>query len=88
MREHLDRAGGDDADLLDPDRAAETLRRSAEELDAWHTAGQVGPRPSGRLRTHPRRPGSSLQQWLVTPVYNLVYDPDGRPWRMRVRRTF
>ncbi|MFP5365334.1 MAG: sugar phosphate isomerase/epimerase family protein, partial [Actinomycetes bacterium] len=42
------------ADLLDPDRAGPAMRRAAEELDAWHAAGCVGPRPRGHLRHHPR----------------------------------
>jgi phosphatidylserine/phosphatidylglycerophosphate/cardiolipin synthase-like enzyme len=89
MREHLDRVEGEDADLLDPDRAAHMMRRAAEELDAWHAAGCVGPRPRGHLRHHPRRTGGgTLRRWLTTPVYDLAYDPDGRPWRMRLRRAF
>ena len=48
MREHLTTA--DDALLLDPDTAAETVRRSAAALEAWHAGGRVGPRPPGRLR--------------------------------------
>jgi phosphatidylserine/phosphatidylglycerophosphate/cardiolipin synthase-like enzyme len=89
LREHLDRADGEDADLLDPERAAHTMRRAADELDAWHAAGCVGPRLCGRLRHHPRRAGGgTLRRWLTTPVYDLVYDPDGRPWRMRLSRRF
>ncbi|RBY89232.1 phospholipase D-like domain-containing protein, partial [Blastococcus sp. TF02A-30] len=89
MREHLDRADGDDADLLDPGRAVEAVRRAAADLDAWHAGGRQGPRPPGRLRSHPRRPGGGrLSRWLVTPLYDLAYDPDGRPWRQRGRREF
>jgi phosphatidylserine/phosphatidylglycerophosphate/cardiolipin synthase-like enzyme len=89
MREHLDRRDGDDGDLLDPDRAAEALRRAAAELDAWHAAGCAGPRPHGRLRTHPQRwGGGTLRRWLITPIYGLAYDPDGRSWGMRRRRAF
>ena len=74
MREHLDRADGEDADLLDPERAVHAMRRAADELDGWHAAGCVGPRPRGRLRHHPRRAGGgTLRRWLVTPVYDLVY---------------
>jgi phosphatidylserine/phosphatidylglycerophosphate/cardiolipin synthase-like enzyme len=89
MREHLDRRDGDEADLLEPDAAAEAMRRAADELDDWHATGGVGPRPPGRLRPHPwRSGGGTLRRWLVTPVYNLLYDPDGRPWRMRAHREF
>ncbi|WP_249933143.1 phospholipase D-like domain-containing protein [Blastococcus sp. CCUG 61487] len=89
MREHLGRADGDDLDLLDPDGAAEVTLRAAAELDEWRAAGRTGPRPAGRLRAHPRRGGGGLLlRGLVSPVYDLAYDPDGRPWRMRARRRF
>ncbi|WP_245177360.1 phospholipase D family protein [Geodermatophilus sp. DF01-2] len=88
-REHLGRIDGDDADLLDPDSAVETMRRSADRLDAWHATGCVGSRPVGQLRSHPGRPGGGTwRRRLVRPAYDLVYDPDGRPWRIRLRRTF
>ncbi|MGY2078120.1 MULTISPECIES: phospholipase D family protein [unclassified Blastococcus] len=86
MREHLDRAEGDDADLLHADDAVAAMRRSAAALDAWHDSGRRGPRPTGRLRAHPRRNGPLWKRWLITPVYDAVYDPDGRPWTMRLRR--
>jgi phosphatidylserine/phosphatidylglycerophosphate/cardiolipin synthase-like enzyme len=86
MREHLDRADGDEADLLHPDSAADAMRRSAAELEAWHAGGRQGRRPAGRLRRHPRRHGQAWRRRLIAPVYDLAYDPDGRPWRMRVRR--
>ena len=42
LREHLDRADGDDADLLDPDDAVRAVTAAADALDAWHTGGRVG----------------------------------------------
>jgi phosphatidylserine/phosphatidylglycerophosphate/cardiolipin synthase-like enzyme len=86
MREHLDRAPGDDRDLLDPASAVEAFTAAADALDAWHRDGHAGPRPAGRLRHHhvealPRR----TKMWAV-PVYRLVYDPDGRALRDRVHR--
>ncbi|NMO88354.1 phosphatase domain-containing protein [Actinomycetospora sp. TBRC 11914] len=90
MREHLGRP--DDTDLLDPDRAAETVRARAEALDAWHLGGAEGPRPPGRLRRHV--PGHEQvrltlrRRWLIDPAYRMVLDPDGRPLGARLRRIY
>ena len=86
-REHLDRpAGGSgDADLLDPDGFVAALRESGDRLDAWHEAGRAGPRPPGRLRPHrPEKLPRRTLTWAV-PIYRLVYDPDGRSLRSRLR---
>ncbi|SFC91282.1 phospholipase D family protein [Micromonospora sediminimaris] len=85
LREHLDRdpAGGDDADLIDPDDAVTAITAAAEALQRWYDGGQVGPRPPGRLRPHRAR---HLPWWTrawALPAYRLVYDPDGRPLRAR-----
>ena len=54
-------------------------------LDAWHAAGRAGPRPPGRLRPHnPEQLPLRTELWAV-PIYRLVYDPDGRPLRARLR---
>ncbi len=82
MREHLDCA---DADVLDPDKAVRVMVDAAEALDAWHAGGRTGPRPPGRLRVHqPERLPLHTRIWAV-PMYRLIYDPDGRPWRERRR---
>jgi phosphatidylserine/phosphatidylglycerophosphate/cardiolipin synthase-like enzyme len=89
-REHLDRAadGSEDGDLLDPDRCVAALDASARALDSWHESGRRGPRPPGRLRPHqPERLPLPTRLW-ATPVYRLLDDPDGRPWRMRLKRQF
>lgn len=87
-REHLDRAPGDDAGLLDPDDFVRAVEDAAQTLDAWHAGGRQAPRPPGRLRPHrPERLGALVKLWAV-PVYRLVYDPDGRPLRARVRGTW
>lgn len=83
-REHLDLTG--DTGLLDPDEAAETVRRSAEALDAWYAGGRRGPRPPGRLRPHRVDPSPAWQRWLAVPAYRTVIDPDGRPPRMKLHR--
>jgi hypothetical protein len=47
--------------------------------------GNLAYRPAGRLRRHrPERIRRRTRLWAV-PAYRLVYDPDGRPWRDRVR---
>jgi hypothetical protein len=86
LREHLGRADGDDAELLAPATAAETVRRSAAALEAWHAGGRPGPRPPGRLRPHTVAAPPRWQQVLAGPAYRTVFDPDGRPPRMRLRR--
>jgi phosphatidylserine/phosphatidylglycerophosphate/cardiolipin synthase-like enzyme len=89
-REHLDRAsdGSEDDDLVDPDRFVAALNRSAEALDAWHEGGRRGPRPRGRLRMHrPERLPRLTRLW-ATPLYRIVDDPDGRPIRLRLSRSF
>jgi phosphatidylserine/phosphatidylglycerophosphate/cardiolipin synthase-like enzyme len=85
LREHLDRLAGEDTDLVDPDAAVRAADAVANALDAWHAGGRVGPRPPGRLRHHrPERLGLLTKLWAV-PAYRLVYDPDGRPLRGRLR---
>jgi hypothetical protein len=85
-REHLDL---DDASLdyvVDPAAGYEVVRRNALDLQRWHEDGQRGPRPPGRLRPHsPERLPRRHRPWAV-PVYRLVYDPDGRAIRDRLRR--
>jgi phosphatidylserine/phosphatidylglycerophosphate/cardiolipin synthase-like enzyme len=87
-REHLDLAedGTEDAAILDPQRFLETLDAAAADLDAWHAAGRTGVRPRGRLRRHrPEQLPLRTRLWAV-PAYRVLYDPDGRPLRLRVRR--
>jgi phosphatidylserine/phosphatidylglycerophosphate/cardiolipin synthase-like enzyme len=85
LREHLDRTAGNDTDLLDPADALHAVEAAADTLDAWYRAGQVGPRPPGRLRHHqPERMPWPTKLWAA-PAYRLIYDPDGRSWRDRLR---
>jgi phosphatidylserine/phosphatidylglycerophosphate/cardiolipin synthase-like enzyme len=85
MAEHLDRAPGDLDDLVDPVKAFEAVRASAEGLRDWHFGGATGPRPPGRLMPHlPERLPRQHRPWAV-PVYRALYDPDGRALRDRLR---
>jgi phosphatidylserine/phosphatidylglycerophosphate/cardiolipin synthase-like enzyme len=82
-REHLGRAKGDDRDLLDPAEAVAKFRETAKALEGWHAQGASGERPPGRVRPHPRiRPSARTRLW-AEPFYRTVYDPDGRPRKMR-----
>ncbi|MFL6128881.1 MAG: phospholipase D family protein [Mycobacteriales bacterium] len=87
-REHLDRADGDDADLLDPRSAVEAFAAAAGALQDWHDRGRRGPRPPGRLRplVEQRLPPATVL-W-GDPLYRTVYDPDGRPRKLRRQRRF
>ena len=89
-REHLDLAadGSEDDLVLDPDRFVDTLNERSAALDAWHEGGRRGPRPPGRLREHRAEKLPLFTRLWATPVYRLLDDPDGRPLRMRLKKTF
>jgi phosphatidylserine/phosphatidylglycerophosphate/cardiolipin synthase-like enzyme len=61
----------------------ELWRRTAAELEAWYAGGRKGPRPPGRIRPHETQPLTRFQALWAEPLYRLIYDPDGRPRRMR-----
>jgi phosphatidylserine/phosphatidylglycerophosphate/cardiolipin synthase-like enzyme len=82
LREHLDTE--DDQNLLDPESTVRAVRASAEALRDWHRGGRTGPRPPGRLVPHENKPLPWHQKLWAVPMYRLVYDPDGRPWRARL----
>ncbi|HSP38748.1 MAG TPA: phospholipase D-like domain-containing protein [Frankiaceae bacterium] len=81
-REHTDGAVSDD-ELIDPEAGIAALQRSADRLEAWHADGRRGPRPPGRLRPHRPESLSLAQRAWALPLYRAVYDPDGRPRRLR-----
>jgi phosphatidylserine/phosphatidylglycerophosphate/cardiolipin synthase-like enzyme len=86
MAEHLDLTSTDG--LVDPEDAVRAIERAADALDAWYAGGQVGERPPGRLRRHRPERLHVLSQLWARPVYRLIYDPDGRPLRKRMRRAW
>ncbi|GAA0976857.1 Major cardiolipin synthase ClsA [Nocardioides aquaticus] len=71
------------APLLEPQSFVDAMAASADRLDEWHRGGRVGPRPPGRLRRHAPPPVPRSTRLWATPVYRLLHDPDGRPFRMR-----
>jgi phosphatidylserine/phosphatidylglycerophosphate/cardiolipin synthase-like enzyme len=76
--EHLGRASEDVDDLLEPDGAFGAFQLSARRLEAWHSDGRPGERPPGRLRIAETKALSSLTRAWATPLYRVLYDPDGR----------
>ena len=73
---------------VDPDEGFTVLREAADALDAWHASGSVGPRPPGRLRHHEPLPVAAAVQPLARLFYRYVNDPDGRPLRLRLHRSY
>lgn len=86
--EHLDRSDGQHADLIDPVSAFQAFAESATTLQRWHDLGRVDSRPAGRLRPYSARTLSRRTLAWATPIYRTVYDPDGRPLRLRRERRF
>jgi len=82
-REHLGRAEGDDADLVDPVQGFQAWRVAATALDAWHRAGGRGPRPPGRAAAHHPGRVRPWAAWWAWPLYRTLIDPDGRPLSLR-----
>jgi phosphatidylserine/phosphatidylglycerophosphate/cardiolipin synthase-like enzyme len=87
-REHLGRADGDDADLVDPVTGFAAWRETAGRLAAWDAGGRSGERPPGRVTPHTPDPVPRWASWWARPAYRLVVDPDGRPLRLRLARRF
>jgi phosphatidylserine/phosphatidylglycerophosphate/cardiolipin synthase-like enzyme len=81
--EHLGRAHGDVADLLEPVSAFESWRATAAALDGWHEGGRQGPRPAGHVRLHRPEQVPHGQRWWSRLFHRLFVDPDGRPRRLR-----
>jgi phosphatidylserine/phosphatidylglycerophosphate/cardiolipin synthase-like enzyme len=85
--EHLDRSM-DDAELLDFANASALWEQTARELASWklHPGGRA--RPSSRVRSHEIEPVPPGNQRWAEVVYRLIFDPDGRPFRLRTSHTF
>jgi phosphatidylserine/phosphatidylglycerophosphate/cardiolipin synthase-like enzyme len=82
-REHLGREHGDDADLVDPVQFFDVMAAAADRLDSWHDSGGRSDRPNGQLRRRPEVTLGRGTRLFARPLYRLIYDPDGRPWRLR-----
>ncbi len=61
---------------------------SAARLETWRAGGHLGPRPPGQLRPLRSTPVGPATRAVATAAYRAVYDPDGRPLALRLRRSF
>jgi phosphatidylserine/phosphatidylglycerophosphate/cardiolipin synthase-like enzyme len=75
-------------DLSDPEVTFARFADSAAGLQKWHDGGRQGSRPPGQLRALVDSELSPFTRAWATPLYRLVYDPDGRPVNLRIRRSF
>jgi len=85
--EHLGRSL-DDADLVDPARGYAAWRSSAAALDRWASGDKRLPRPPGRARAHEVTPVATRSRWWADLSYRFLFDPDGRPLRLRMLGRF
>ena len=86
-REHL----GDNAAtqvLNHPVQTFELFKKTAADLDSWHSKGGHGPRPTGHLRTYTQNALPWWTQLWALPLYRILYDPDGRSLKMRLAHRF
>ncbi|HEV7146523.1 MAG TPA: phospholipase D family protein [Pedococcus sp.] len=84
-QEHLAAETGMAIPLADQFRL---FAESAARLEAWRARGRPGPRPPGQLRPLASTPVRPTTRALATAAYRAVYDPDGRPLALRLRRSF
>jgi phosphatidylserine/phosphatidylglycerophosphate/cardiolipin synthase-like enzyme len=85
--EHLGRSP-DDADLLNLADSSDLWRRTAKELEDRGGSANEENRPRSRIRPHVIDPVSTGSRRWAGLVYRLIFDPDGRPLRLRLRRGF
>ncbi|MEO7352072.1 MAG: phospholipase D-like domain-containing protein [Marmoricola sp.] len=92
--EHLDREVDDDSllevmgDCVDASAMFTAYDEAARRLDEWHSGGQVGDRPAGRLRRLQPPDLSRIERAAATAPYLLLHDPDGRPKPLRRKGGF
>jgi phosphatidylserine/phosphatidylglycerophosphate/cardiolipin synthase-like enzyme len=85
--EHLGRAA-DDPELLDCVGATDLWRRCSTSATSPATVDTESGRRVSRIRPHVIEPVSRGNRWWASTVYRLVFDPDGRPLALRLRRRY
>jgi phosphatidylserine/phosphatidylglycerophosphate/cardiolipin synthase-like enzyme len=86
LRQKLAREHLDCTEAVPMEEHFDAYARRAAALQAWHDdGGRARPRPPGRLRPLIEPALGRLTRIWATPLYRVVYDPDGRPWSLRRR---
>lgn len=83
--EHLDRSA-DDPELLPLKDSVRLWERSAQRNES-HPGSEPGTGgTSTRLGVHVVEPVPGRSRWWARIVYRVIFDPDGRPFVLRLRR--
>ena len=85
--EHLGRSP-DDPELLNLSHSSLLWREAASELEGGQSSLGNGNRPPSRIRSHVIDPVPIGSQRWADLAYRLIFDPDGRPLKLRLRRRF
>jgi len=85
--EHLGRTPAD-VELLDLARGSDLWKKTARELEDWRPSLGESSRPPSRVRSHVVDPVSTSNRLWAGIAYRLIFDPDGRPLKLRLRRRF
>ena len=85
--EHLGRSP-EDPELLNLSQSSDLWRTSAKALEDWKSSSDVENRPTSRIRSHVVDPIPLGSRRWAALAYRLIFDPDGRPLKLRLRRGF
>jgi len=85
--EHLGRSP-EDPELLNLANCLALWEDTARELATWKTHPGGRARPPSRVRSHEVAAVPPASQRWAEVAYRLIFDPDGRPYRLRRRHTF
>jgi phosphatidylserine/phosphatidylglycerophosphate/cardiolipin synthase-like enzyme len=85
--EHLGRSPADPA-LLDLAHGSGLWRETARDLEDWQSSIGKAHRPPSRIRSHVIDPVPIDSRRWADLAYRLIFDPDGRPLKLRLRRRF
>jgi phosphatidylserine/phosphatidylglycerophosphate/cardiolipin synthase-like enzyme len=85
--EHLGRPPAD-PELLDLAHGSDLWQETARELEDWRSSNDHANRPPSRIRSHVIEPVPIGSQRWAGLAYRLIFDPDGRPLKLRLRRHF